>query len=313
MAQLPETISAVKKTISVKMVDTTPKDFDVMFSESAGMDVFERTILQRSKHEGRINFKLANSISILNHLVNPNYVPMRTKDTLHGICFRDNRSLKHYYEFNKDLIFLNVGDPDWDILSTNEFKDKVYSIRSNFGQKLLVLGASLDMKEVEAPWWQIVINIAERLNFKVIICPHPGCIKQVAGVFPKYVDSTTDHHVLFASASHVIGEIGSTIIAESLMLGSVVGATPFVPHSGGYSKHAWVNSSNWYDNVHRMAGREILDMVTFIENPNVLEEFLSNLQPIPRKKVDEYFGWPKVENYCSHLFRMVEETIKEGV
>ncbi len=298
--------------VSVQNLNSLPTEYDVMFSESSGHTGFEGQILRTSKKHGKINIKLQTAISVYNRIVNINYIPQKTQDTLHGMCVKGQRSIDHYKKFTKDLFYLNTGDPEWDQFKTDDFKDKVKKIKEKYSEKFLLLGAGWQNIEQETQYYKDIILQAEKRGFKVVIRTHIDLEKLLPACFKDYADAITDRFVLFAAASHVIENISSTMLVECLFLGKRVGCTPAIRHFLEYGRpHKWIaNFNEWYGHILPKVGKEMVDIFPRIVTPNEIDVFLSsNDMFTSQDSVDKIFGWPKVSNYSEHLFKTVETLI----
>jgi hypothetical protein len=301
-----------QRQVQVKFVNAPPKDYDVMFSESSGFaSKWEKLILTSSKNIGKINIKVKNAISMQRNIRNINYLPEHTKHTLDGICVKENRSIIHYREFTNGLFLLNTGDPDWDWFITDDFKKQVHDTNEKYGEKFLLLGAGFINSE-EIPYYRMLIAEAEVNGFNVAIRIHPGCERRKDAALHTYYDMDTDGFVLDAAASHVIENISSAMLAESLLLGTKVGCTPAIRHFLGYGvPHLWVSDYNkWHKNILPKVGKELLDIIPIISDRFELAKFLSDDKlPVSSEHIDKLFGWPKVPNYCSYFFESVEKQL----
>ena len=300
------------KGLDVKYVSDISNEHDILFTESAGLDGFEAACLLKSFQKGRVNLKIANSISIHKNIVNINYTPQKTQGRIHGMCGRDQRTCTHFNSFNPGLKCLNVGDPDWDATNTTLFKQEVNIIKRAYNEKLLVICVCMDDPQ-EYLWMDSIAAYAQLFGYGVIVHPHPGRIEQTVKYMQHFksklkLNINVDHHMIFAAASHLLIEINSTVVAESLRFGTKVGATPMVSHSDGYGKHVWTHTKeDWNKRTKNTVGPEIQNIVSPIIDASMLEEFLSTSSKVPIQKVDDIFGWPKVNNYCSYLFYTVDK------
>ncbi|MHA2275257.1 MAG: hypothetical protein ACXAC2_05800 [Candidatus Kariarchaeaceae archaeon] len=290
-------------------------DFDVVFSESSGASRFEKLYLGNSKLQGKINIKLNNSISLYNSMTNPYYIPDSTKYTLDGIYVKGTRTLNHFKKFaGEDIFFIQGGDPDWDQFNTKEFKDEVASVKKKYGDKLLVLGSScLSIDEV--PWTEMVVQRAVGKGFSIIIQIHAGRHKFEYFKNPeinKCINTSIPRYILFASASHIITNMSSSLIAEGMLLGKRVGCNAFVTHLYGYKPpHVWIdNFQDWRTAILPKIGQETIDIIPRIHNQNELDKFLSTNKPyVDNIAVDAFFGWKRRPNYCEFLFQEVERKV----
>jgi hypothetical protein len=319
---LAQTIGAVGdvlgmlKDVQVRFVPSPnklPEDYEVMFSQSAGLDDFERMSLVNSWAKGKTNVKLHNSMSTYNALVNINYVKARVKGKLHGFCMKEQRAVDHYKRFlpESDVWYLNVGDPDWDYFQTEEFKAGVQSVQATYGEKLLLVLASFDSGKPECDFWTTVIPWAVANGFRVLIRPHPGCEHRIPPVLRQYAAPNIHRHVLFAAASHVIGEMASSVIGECMFLGTKVGSYPFVPHTPKYGVHSWMdNDTTWWEAIVKHVGPKLLSYVPFVHTSGSMAEFLEDSKPlITERQMDDLWGWPRVPCYSEHLFQCLERKL----
>ncbi len=290
-----------------------PQDYDVMFSQSAGLDDFERACLVNSWAKGKINVKLHNSMSTYNTITNINYIQARVKGKLHGFCMKEQRAVDHYKRFlpEPNVWYLNVGDPDWDYFQTEEFKEAVRSFRQEYGDKVLLICASFDSGKPEANFWTVVIPWAVSQGFRVLIRTHPGCESRIPSVLRSYMAPNLHRHVLFAGASHVIGEMASSVIGECMMLETKVGSYPFIPHHPKYGVHSWMdNDTTWREAIVRQVGLPMLSYIPFIHTSGSLAEFLADDRPlITKDQMDSLWGWPRVPCYSEYLFQCLEKRL----
>lgn len=293
--------------------DRLPDDYDVMFSQSAGLDDFERASLVNSWKRKKTNVKLHNSMSTYNVITNINYIPARVRGKVHGFCMKEQRAINHYRRFltESDAWMLNVGDPDWDYFQTEGFKNNVQAVRAEYGDKLLLVCASLDSGLVESSFWEIVIPWATAKGFRVMLRTHPGCEHRVTGALQQYKAPELHRHVLFAAASHVIGEMSSSVIGECMLLGTKVGSYPFVPHTPRYGVHSWMdNDTAWREAIVRHIGPKMLFYVPFVHTSGSLAEFLNSDEPlISEMQMNELWGWPRVPCYSSYLLECLERKL----
>ena len=289
-------------------------DYDVMFSESSGSSYsFEKRHLIESKRKNKINIKLNVSISINRSIINTHYTPDKTKDTLSGIYMKGQRTIDHFKTFTKDLFFINTGDPDWDIFNTNEFKEKIKQTRKKYGKKFLLLGISFSGPKQEIIWCERAIERAITLGITPVVRVHSYRERFVPDSLRPYVDLETPRFVLFAAASHVIENIGSTMIAECLYLNRKVGVTGLIGHFGGYGEaHVWFEKYNeWKMVTLPRVGKEIFNIVPRAVTVKEIDKFLSDNNILYNEKmIDDIFGWKRVPSYCSQLFSKIEKKIK---
>ncbi len=287
-------------------------DYDVVFSESSGVSKFEKRTLEDSKRQGKINIKINNSISINKNLVNKYYVPEKTKDTLHGIFLKGQRTVNHFKKFTGDLFLLNGGDPDWDQFNTDEFKTQVKEVQNKYRDKFLLIGLSLHHKE-EGIWCEEIIAQANKRKMRVVICIHPG-VEHLIEKFlnkpiQKHIDHSTPRYVLFASASHIIANISSSMIAEGLYFGKKVGCNSSIVNFIKYGKpHLWVEDhQEWIEHIIPKVGKYACKNIPRINTNEEIDKFLStDLSFMNQNEVDSFFGWKRVSSYCEHLFQEVE-------
>ena len=293
--------------------NSLPRDYDVMFSQSAGLDAFERDSLTNSWRKGKTNVKLHNSMSTYNTLTNINYIQARVKGRLHGFCMKEQRSVEHFRRFlpEPNVWYLNVGDPDWDYFQTEEFKSGVKAVRQSYGDKILLVLISFDSGAVECRFWRTVIPWAVAKGFRVLIRPHPGCEHRIPADLQKYQAPDLHRHVLFAGASHVLGEMASSVIGECMLLGTKVGSYPFVPHTPRYGVHSWMDDdTRWRGAIVKQVGARLLSYVPFVHTAGSLGSFLLDTKPlITTEQMDELWGWPRVPNYCDYLLQSLERKL----
>ena len=288
-------------------------NYDVMFSESSGFsNKFEKKCLTESKRKGKINIKLNNAISICCDITNPNYTTEHVKDTLNGMCMKGQRTIEHYQKFSKNLFFINVGDSDWDMFETEEFKSQVKQINEKYGNKILLIGSDFGGIPEEVSWDNQAILQAQKMGFKVIVRVHVGREKFIPDSLKEYVDLETPRFVLFAAASHVIENIASTMLAECLYLNKKVGCSALIPHPKDYgSTSGWVtNYDEWKKLILPKAGKEFCDIIPRAVSEEELDKFLSSNEVFAdQNKIDSIFGWNRVPNYCSQTFEEIEKKL----
>jgi hypothetical protein len=312
ICQLPQDIETIKRTnLGVEFVNSIgeiPSDYDVMFSQSAGLDPFEKECLLKSHELGKTNIKLHNSMSTYNTLVNIHYTEQRVAGRIDGICMREQRAIDHFKRFNNKVFYLKTGDPDWDYLKTPEFHTSSSELVSKNGKKVLLICNSFDYGETEGVFIRLIVKWAEEIGFKVFIRIHPGNERNTPPDLLKYIAPNVHRYTMLASVSHVIGEMASTIIGECHMIGIKVGSYPFAPHTVKYAQHEWVdNLPMWKAKIEKQVGYELLSKVPFVHTTGTLKEFLSNSTPIVSpSEVDKIWGWPKAESYSSYLFECLE-------
>jgi hypothetical protein len=290
----------------------TSQNHNVLFSESSGsISKFEELVLGNSKKLGKTNIMLQNPISIYNHIIVPNYLPPRNMKLISGICMKGQRSIDHYKKFIDDVFYLNTGDPDWDEFNTIDFKKKVEEAKKKYDNKMLLLCCCFAIDE-EIDYYNRIAILAEKIGFKVAFRTHPGAEKRRSPLFQRYESSDFSHFVLLKAASHAIENISSTIIAEGLFLGTKMGCTPAIYHFNRYGRpHRWIeNYDMWHSYVTSKVGSEIMNIVPRINTEDELHSFLSSdVAYVDETRVDAIFGWPKVPNYCSHLFESIEKQL----
>jgi len=291
-------------------------DYDVVFSESAGVTRFEKASLDDSKKRNKVNIKLNNSISIDTSVINTVYTPNKTRDTLHGMFLKGQRTVDHFKKFSRGLFFISGGDPDWDQFSTDDFKSQVKTANTKYGDKFLAIGLTLHHKE-EGIWCERIIKQANEKGIKTVIRMHPGLEHNVRKFLSKsaqsHIDNATPYYVLLASSSHIIVNVHSSMIAEGLYLGKKVGCTPFIGNFIRYGKpHMWINDyKEWSNAVLSKMGKTVHQNVPRITTEKDLTEFLSTNKPFMNQNdVDSFFGWKRLPSYSSHLFEEVERIVK---
>ena len=312
-----EISSAVKKSgVKYKRKRTADgkSDYDVVFSESTGVTRFEKTILQEGMIQGKTNIKLNNSISIDTSVINTVYTPNKTRGMLHGIFLKGQRTVDHFKKFTKGLFFINGGDPDWDQFSTDDFKSQVKITNSKYGDRFLVIGLTLHHKE-EWAWCEKIVRLANEKKIKTIIRIHPGLehnANKLSKSTQRHVDNVTPYYVLLASSSHAIVNIQSTMVAECLYLGKIVGCSPFIGNFIKYGKpHMWIEDhKKWSNAVISKTGNIVHQNTPRITTARDLNEFLSTNKPsIDQNEVDLLFGWKRLPSYSGHLFEEVEKIV----
>ena len=288
-------------------------DYDVMFSESSGFSsLFEKRHLTESKRKNKVNIKLNISISINRGMTNPNYTPDETKNTLHGIYMKGQRTLNHFKTFTIVLFFIIAGDPDWDVFHTSEFKTMVQQTKEKYGEKFLLIGMIFSGPKQEIVWCKRIIQRALAMGITPVVRVHSYRERFIPDFLRPYVDSETPRFVLFAAASHVVENIGSTMIAECLYLNRKVGMTGLMPHFGGYGEgHIWFENSNeWKIIALPRIGKELLDIVPRVVSVQEIDKFLSDdIVSYDEKMIDTIFGWQRVPSYCSDLFEKIEKKL----
>jgi len=288
-------------------------DYDVMFSESSGFSsLFEKRHLIESKRKNKVNIKLNISISINRNIINPNYTPDKTKDTLDGIYMKGQRTIDHFKTFTKDLFFINTGDPDWDVFLTDKFKEQVKQTKEKYGGKFLLLGIPFSGPKKEIAWCERATQRAIAMGVTPVIRVHSYRERFIPDSLRPYVDLETPRFVLFAAASHVIENIGSTMIAECLYLNKKVGATGLISHFGGYGEgHVWFEKyKEWKMVTEPRVGKEIFNIIPRAVTITEIDEFLSDDKILYNEKmIDNIFGWKRVPSYCSDLFEKIEKKL----
>lgn len=287
-----------------------PSNYDVMFSEGTGFFcLFEKYWLKESKKRGKSNVVLSNSLSGWRNDVNPYFLPENTK-LIDGICMKIEEHLLYYKEFTKGLFLVNVGDPDWDWWSTNEFKEKVKKVKSELGNKILVLCEAFILSKDDTPYTEFCIKQAENLGFKVVINVHPDRQQFAPKQFLRYCNTTVYHHVLFKAASHTIGNIGSSTTVENLFLGTKVGCNPIVAHCAGHGEHRWLGRKTWITKVSKHFKSEILSMISPIFDEKELHSFLSSSKlEVSVQSTEKVFGKINVSCYAEYLFKTLDKKL----
>ena len=316
ICQRPTDVEALRndslRFISIDRPQDIPTDCNVAFSQSAGLDSFEKSCLDYSKKLGKVNIKLHNSMSVYNKLLNINYTKNRVGGRIHGICSKEHRSILHFKQFLPNVFYLNTGDPDWDYFRTQEFTNAVKKAHDQYGKKLLLICTSFENGNIEVRFWELITKWAEAAGFRPIIRVHPGREWALPPGLTKYGCSNLHRHVAMAAASHVLAEICSTVIGECMMLGTKVGSFPMVPHNGKYGKHDWIdNNQQWKGTVVKHIGGDFLNYVPYVHTSRTLVDFLSSSDPIiTKQQMDSIWGWPRVDCYSEYLFKCVEEKVK---
>lgn len=315
ICQLPIDVETINRSgLLVKYINSIneiPHDYDVSLSQSAGLDQFEKGCLLKSLSFGKINIKVHNSMSTYNNLVNIHYTEQRVNGRIHGICMREQRAIDHFKKFNNKVFYLKTGDPDWDYLKSNEYHESVLKLKSSIGNKVLLICNSFDCGNIEGNFIRLIIKWAEDLGFRVFIRLHPGNERNIPKDLVSYVAPNVHRYTMLSSASHVIGEMASTIIGECHLLGVKVGSYPFAPHTIKYGSHEWIdNLPLWKSKITKQVGKELLEKVPFVHTTATLKEFLSDKNPIINEdEINKIWGWPKVESYSSYLFECLENKI----
>jgi len=316
ICQRPEDVETLRKEslrfVPINRPQDIPTDYDVAFSQSAGLDNFEKSCLDHGKKLGKVNIKLHNSMSVYNKLINVNYTRNRVNGRIHGICSKEHRSILHFKQFLPSVFYLNTGDPDWDYFRTQEFTNAVKKTRDQYGKKILLICTSFENGSIEVRFWKLITKWAEDSGFKPLIRSHPGREWAVPSELSKYVCSNLHRHVAMAAASHALAEICSTVIGECMMLGTKVGSFPMVPHNKKYGKHDWIdNNQLWKGTVVKHIGGDFLSHVPYVHTSGTLNEFLSSPNPvITKQQMDSIWGWPRVNCYSEYLFKCVEEKVR---
>ncbi len=291
--------------------DRKPK-YDIMFSESSGHSSFEKSSLVASKNIGKINIKLNNAISLYQNIINTNYTPDKTIDTLDIMVMKGQRTIDHYKKFTKNLAFINAGDPDWDIVNTREFQEKVNSFKTKHGNKILLIGVAFLNKNDEEPWCLRMIDQAKKKGFKVILSYHIGLPKgNIPLSLRNYVDFETPRFVLFNAAALIATNICSTMLADSLFFGKKIACSGSLPHLYKYGRpHVWIDDyEKWRTNALSKVGQDLFGVIPRAVTEEEIDKFLTSKSVIDQTKIDNIFGWERVPNYCENLFQKVEEVL----
>lgn len=300
--------------VKYQEIDKLP-DYDVMISEGMGFLPFEVQWMTESKKRNKTNVMLINSTTAYRNYVVSYFLPSKTK-LLDGICMKIEETVLHYKEFTENLFLINVGDPDWDYWKTDEFKEKVEKVKSELGDKILVLCEFYGCDEC-LQYIEFCIKKAENLGFKIIINLHPSCWeygwKKDFDNFRKYCNTDIHHHVLFKAASHMIGNIQSSVIAEGLFLETKVGCNPIVAHHDGFGEgEKWLDRSSWLIKVSKHMKQEIIDTVDLVFNEKDLDGFLSNSEKkVSMQEATKAFGKINVPCYTEYLFKTLDERLSK--
>lgn len=283
-----------------------PANYDIMVSAGCGYVPFERYWLEKSMAAGRINIQ-ANSTPILYIEKCVWCIPKRTR-FIHARDISNKRTALNHYSYNKEVIYLNTGRAEWDYFQTNDFKKGVADLKNKYGNKLLVIGANYEQPEKEDIFYKWVIDYAESKDFKVILQLHPRKVRYYGNKFSRYLNPGINHYVLFAAASHFIGFIQSSTMIQNLLLGSKSGCMSLMAHYPPKNCHVWIDDTQlWRQLASQKYGKEVVDVVPLIHDLHSLEKFLSpDQRPVTQQELDKIFGWPRVPNYNSYFFEIVE-------
>jgi len=292
--------------IDFEEIRRLPADYDVMLSPGVGFTPFERYWLQKSMAAGKINLQFIftpapnNSPNLFN-------VPRRTR-FIHGVCVADTRTAGNLRQFNREVLYLLTGVPAWDRFSTEEFARKVGEIRSRFGPKLLVVGASCFLMEQEAIYYHNIIKWAQSAGFRVILQAHPARKDILPDALCPYMNPVLDRFALFAAASHLIGYIQSAMIPETLFLGTKVGCKPLAVNYHGWDVCGWIDQADqWYEWAEPLFGKDYLSILPLIHDEATLLQFLSCDKPlVDRDGVMRMFGYPQTPSFTEHALRVIE-------
>lgn len=295
----------------VKFVEPKfPPEFDVLFTEGMGaFNPFESYWLKESKQRGRTNIILVNSLSgwrnHSNHFFGPEYTGL-----IDGVCMKIEEHLLNFKEFTKDLFLVNVGDPDWDWWQTDEFKNEVEKVNVRFGKKIFVFGDVFIDPTNSIPYVESCIAISKRLGFKFVINPHPDRWDMIPKKFLRYCNRDIHHHVLFKAASHVVCHISSSIIVESMLLGTKAGTDPTVAHCDGWGKHRWLDKDSFRSKIANHLNQEIIDMIPLVFDEEDINDFLASSEPnAPVEVVGKAFGKIDVPCYSEYLFQTLDKKL----
>lgn len=287
-----------------------PSGCDVMFSEGVGAFCsFEKKKLIDSKGLGKTNVVLVNSLSGWRNQLNPYFRPGLTR-LIDGICMKVEEHLLNFKEFTKKLFLVNVGDPDWDWWQSDEFTNEVKKVNSRFGDKIFVFGDVFIEPASSIPYVESCIAISKKLGFKFMINPHPDRWDMIPKQFYKYCNREIHHHVLFKAASHVVGHVSSSIILESMLLGTRAGTDPTVAHCDGQGKHRWLDRDSFRTKIAKHLKQEIIDMVPLVFDEEDIHNFLSSFEPnAPVEVVGKAFGKIDVPCYSEYLFKTLDKKL----
>jgi len=293
------------------VVDLCATGHDVLFSEGMGAFCFSEDFwLKQSKDLGKTNIILINSLSGWrnrpNHFFGPKYTGL-----IDGVCMKIEEHLLSFKEFTEDLFLINTGDPDWDWWQTNEFKNEVKKVNSKYGNKIFVFGDVFIEPTSSIPYVESCIAISKELGFKFIINPHPDRWDMVPKKFYKYCNRDIHHHVLFKAASHVVCHVSSSIILESMLLGTRAGTDPTIAHCDGWGKHRWLDNKDLFrTKISKHLKQEIIDMIPLVFNREDISNFLSSSKPnAPIETVGKVFGKIDVPCYCEYLFQTLDKKL----
>ncbi len=291
--------------LAFEAVRKLPERYDVMLSPGVGYIPFERYWLQRSMEAGKINVQTFYP-PVINGSSNLNNEPRRTKFT-HGVCVGCQKTLDDLRAMNREVVYILTGMPSWDRFATAEFRGEVERVRQRYGGRLLVIAVSGFMIEEEMAWYQRMIRHAESLGFRVVLQVHIGREEALYASLRPYANPGIDRYCLFAAASHVIIFVQSLMGPECLYLGRRVGVKPLGHNYHGWNRYAWVDDpQDWAKWASPLYGEEFVSIMPLIHDEGSLSRFLLANAPASPDRVDRMFGFPMVQNFTEHTFRLMD-------
>ncbi len=314
--RLDETNTAIENSgCKIKRVHSLPDDYDIMFTEGAGVGMgdgeYELIKLRESRDKKKINLSLHFPSSIEINTENPFYNNAK-EDGLYGLCLDNERSVMHHRRFLKNLHLLNTGNPDWDNFKTDEYKKEVAKWKEKLGNKVLVLGVEFTHSN-SLPWCEMIIKYAEQKGFKVVLRCHPDRHRFMPQHYLKYWHKEVHRYILGNIGTHYICENPcSTSVVESFFTGMKVGGSPLVVHYKGWGKHLWIEEKNkWEKMINEITESDkVPKMIPLINNEESLNNFLSDKKPIVSfEEARDFLSWSIVPNYCEHFFDVVERDL----
>ena len=283
-----------------------PADYDVMISNCIGFFPFTRYWLEKSLQAGKINVNVVLP-SLVTRYGDQWFVPKKWK-LMHALCVGDMQTINKRREHNKEVLYLNTGVPAHDFFSTSDFQTEVARVRQRYGDKLLVIGLEGNGKEHEKNYGLEVIRYAESFGFKVVVQIHSGREHVYGDTFSEYTDPGIDRYALFVAASHVISALYSILITECFYFGTKVACKPLALHYEKWRDFRWLNDPHeWNQWARSFFDKELVNTIPLVHDVGSLNEFLSSSEPnMSSWQAQDYFGWPRVENYCENTFRMLD-------
>jgi len=301
--------------------DNFPKveNFDILFSETYGIWPASKIVLEHSKNAGVTNLVIGNfpTINNLKPTFKGHYPPQNTT-LVDGICLIDKRTEKCMNEINPNLDTLVTGNPEWDIIKTQKFKEEAESVKQKYGNNLLLLcaGPFDHFQKEQEQYYKWIIDKAEEQDFNVIVNLHAET-EDAPEYFRGYINTVSHRYANLIAASHIITRVASGMTQESLLFGKNVASNPFLflgeqdTETGLF--HKWIEDNvTWEKETSPRIGEDLFNMIPLINNKQSLTDFLSSDKlRYSEKDIDNIFGMPKVESYKEHFFETVEKYMED--